>query len=215
MQANDLFRSIGELDEQTLLDVEGHRKRKARPSIRLIAASLAFFVIASGICYHFIAGTPEQAASSWFVIAAQGVQGDWDELDSNGAFNSAPPGSMSSLFPMDVPHFSFVVKPSNRGDDPEAYSGFIISVSCSGKSTEFLNDHVAVMHQYACPGSDAPYHSIVVMGWFEEATDIIISIMDNQTGELMEEQTVHVCYIPDAQAYQLTVTDVQTHHTEK
>ena len=38
----------------------------------------------------------------------------------------------------------------------------------------------------------------------------MITVTDKDTGSLIEKQTVHVCYIPESQAYKLTVTNIQT-----
>ncbi len=211
MNANDLFRSIGEIDEQTLINTEVSKNRNTnRIVVRLIAASLAIVLMVFGFSYLFPAETPGQSISSWFVITAQAAEGDWKELDLNGCFNSAPPESMHSIFPDDAPLFSFFVKRSNLENDQEAYSGFIVNVSCYGKSTDFFNKHVSVYHQYSRTDADVLDHRIHIVGWFEEATDIIISIIDEKTNELIEEQTVHVCYVPESQAYQLKVTNVET-----
>lgn len=52
-------------------------------------------------------------------------------------------------------------------------------------------------------------------GWVEEPTDIVITISDRESGMLVEQQTVHVCYVPESQSYELTVTNVQTNDMNK
>ena len=214
MNRNDLYKSFTEVDDDALLRTElPHTTRRAHPHIRMIAASLALVLCLVGISFLLKPDSSKEDTFSWFVITAYAADGGLEELGSNdGFFNSG--GTGEPLFGVDAPLFRFTVKPANWEERQEAYSSFVITVSCNGKIVDSLNDHVLVTHLLPAPGSDAPYECEIV-GWFEEATDILITVSDKETGTLIEEQTVHVCYSPDSQAYQLTVTNVQTNNVEK
>ena len=216
MNKIDLFKSIGEIDDQTLINAEVSQKRKTnRVVVRLIAASLAIVLTVFGISYLFPDDSPSQTLSSWFVITAQAAEGDWNELDLNdGFFNSGGTNQTISLFPADVPLFEFVIKPSAWDKYQEEYWNFVIEVSYNGNIVDSLDDHIVVFHQIPIAGSDAPY-AHEVKGWVEEPTDIVITISDRESGMLVEQQTVHVCYVPESHAYELTVTNVQTNDMNK
>lgn len=214
MNRDDLYKSFSEVDDDALLRTElRHTTQRAHPRMRFIAASLALVLCLFGISFLFNPDRSKVDTFSWFVITAYAADGDLEELGLNdGFFNSG--GTGEPLFGVDAPLFRFTVKPANWEESQEIYSSFVITVSCNGKIIDSLNDHVLVTHLIPVPGSDAPYECEIV-GWFEEATDIIITVSDKETGTLIEEQTVNVCYSPDSQAYQLTVTNVQTNDVEK
>lgn len=209
MNKVDLFKSIGEIDDQTLFNAEVSKNRNAnRIVVRLIAASLAIVLMVFGFSYLLPAETPGQSISSWFVITAQAAEGDWNELDLNeGYFNSG--GTNQSIFPADTPLFNFVIKPSDWDNYENEYGKFEVVISYNGKKIESLDDHVVVFTAFPLYGSNDSYEYHVT-GWFEEATDITITISDKTTGNLIEVHTVNVCYVADSEAYRLTVTDVRT-----
>lgn len=216
MNKETLFKSIGQIDDQTLIETESYKKTPSnRVAFRLIAASLAIVLMVFGFSYLFPKDQPTQTLSSWFVITAQAVEGDWNELDLNdGFFNSVGTNQSISLFPADVPLFEFVIKPSDWDKYQEEYWNFVIEVSYNGNIVDSLDDHIVVFHQIPIAGSDAPY-AHEVKGWVEEPTDIVITISDRESGMLVEQQTVHVCYVPESHAYELTVTNVQTNDMNK
>lgn len=190
-----------------------HTMHRTHSRMSFIAASLALVLCLFGISFLFNPDSSKDNTFSWFVITAYAADGDLEELGLNdGFFNSG--GTGEPLFGVDAPLFRFTVKPANWEDNQAAYSSFIITVSCNGKIIDSFDDHVLVMHKLPVPGSDAPYECEIV-GWLEEPTDIIITISDKETGALIEEQTVNVRYSSDSQAYQLTVTNVQTNEVEK
>ena len=216
MNRETLFKSIGQVDEQTLIETESYKKMPSnRVVFRLIAASLAIVLMVFGFSYLFPKDHSSQTLSSWFVITAQAAEGDWNKLDLNdGFFNSGGTNQTISLFPADVPLFEFVIKPSAWDKYQEEYWNFVIEVSYNGNIVDSLDDHIVVFHQIPIAGSDAPY-AHEVKGWVEEPTDIVITISDRESGMLVEQQTVHVCYVPESHAYELTVTNVQTNDMNK
>lgn len=207
MNKNDLYKSFHEIDDRALLQTE--QKATARPSrsaLRILAASLALVLCAFGVSALLGGHAVDSTPLSWFVITAYAADGTQEELGLNdGGFNSGPVSDYT-LFDTDAPLFSFDIRPSDRSEGDEIYSNYYIAVSCDGKSEDFLGAHVATFHIYYKDGT----HGCTVMGWLEEPTDILISIVDAASDAVIEEQTVHVRYDADAQAYELTLTDVQT-----
>ncbi len=210
MDKHDLYRSFCEVDDNTLLETENppatHRKTFF---IKMIAACLTLTLGVLGIYYHFSPVDPNRNVSSWFVITAYAEDGDMEELSLNeGFFNSG--GSGEALFGVDVPLFNFKIQPTEREEGKEKYARFDISVSYNGKEVGVGDDHVVVSHLIPVPGSNASYEYEVV-GWFEDATNITITVTNSDTGILIEELTVHVQPLEDSQTYQLTVIEVKTY----
>lgn len=209
MNNNDLYRSFSEVDDETLLRTELHLPtRNAHARIRLLAASLAFALLILGFSFFINRSDSDGGTSPRFVITARAEDGEVAELGLNdGCFNSG--GTGETMFQVDAPLFSFVVKPADWEKQPEYYTNVSIVVSYAGQVVDSIDDHVLVAHLIPVPGSGAPYE-YEITGWFEEDTDITITISDNQDGSLIEKLTVHVSYVEQSAAYQLTVTDIQT-----
>lgn len=211
MNRETLFKSIGQVDEQTLIKTESYRKKPRNRVVRLIAASVALVLMVFGFSYLFPKDQPAQTLSSWFVITAQAVEGDWNELDLNdGYFNSGGTNQSISLFPADVPLFKFVVEPASFDNNESIYSQFSVSVSYNNRTVDSLDDHVVVYNIIPLVGSNGAY-GYEVTGWFEETTDVKVTIVDKRTGDLVEEITVNVKPQQGESVYTLTVTNVETH----
>lgn len=210
MNKNDLFKSIGEIDEQTLHITECYRPRKTNYLIGLIAASLAIICTVFGFLYFRSPDTSDRSAPNLFVITAQAVGGEWGELGlNNGFFNSGP--SNDALFDTDFPLFDFIIEPTNPEYGQDTFWNCSIVISYNGVVCDSLeDDHLHVFYLIPGNGSGASYKYNIV-GWFEEETDMTITITDrDRGGEVIEEFTVNVCYVADSQAYRLTVTDIRT-----
>lgn len=211
MNRETLFKSIGQVDEQTLIETESYRKKPRNRVVRLIAASVAIVLMVFGFSYLFPKDQPTQTLSSWFVITAQAVEGDWNELDLNdGYFNSSGTNQSISLFPVDVPLFKFLVEPTSFDNNESIYSQFSVSVSYNNRTVDSLDDHVVVYNTIPLVGSNGAY-GYEVTGWFEETTDVKVTIVDKHTGDLVEEITVNVKPQQGESVYTLTVTNVETH----
>ncbi len=212
MNKETLFKSIGQIDDQTLIETEPYKKTPSSHVVfRLIAASLAIVLMVFGFSYLLPKDHSSQTLSSWFVITAQAAEGDWKELDLNdGFFNSGGTNQSISLFPADVPLFKFVVEPASFDNNESIYSQFSVSVSYNNRTVDSLDDHVVVYNIIPLVGSNGAY-GYEVTGWFEETTDVKVTIVDKRTGDLVEEITVNVKPQQGESVYTLTVTNVETH----
>lgn len=221
MNRNDLYRSFSEVDDETLMRTEiRHTPHRLRPRLRLMVAALALVLCCGGILFWLTFDKPKDDPSSWFVITAYATDsGDLTELGLNDAcFNSG--GTGENIFHVDVPVFSFTLSPANWGGNSnkseKTYADFDVTVSYNGNMVDPKDKHIIVGLLYPTPGTDAPVrYGYEVLGWFEEPTDITISITDKDSGDLVEELTVNVKYIADSQAYQLTLIEVKTNRSGK
>lgn len=211
MNKNDLFKSIGEIDEQTLVNAEVRKKRKtSNVVIKLIAASLAVVVMVFGFLYFL---PDDHIDSPLFVITAQAAEGDWSELDMyKGFFNAAPAENVKSWIPADMPAFSFMIKPSDWGNYESQYGQFGISLSYNNKTVDAWDDHICCYNVYPLAGcADPDRHMYEVVGWFEEETDVIITITETNTGDILQKITLNVQPQQDDGTCKLTVTNIETH----
>ncbi len=209
MNKNDLYKSLGEVDDDLLIRTETkHKNKQMSPFIHILAASLAFVIGVAGLYFLFNSSNPSNRSSSWFVITAYADNGEMTELEINdGYFNSG--GTGESIFNTDVPLFDFSLNPAKWQGNQDTYSHFKVAVSYNGKAAGVKDEHITVVHSIPRPGSNEPY-TYQILGWFEEPTDIVISITNKTSGIIVEEIIVNVCYTPELEAYKLTVTKIDT-----
>lgn len=214
MNRNDLYRSFNEVDDEVLLQTElPSAAHRTHSYIKVIAASLALIICIAGISFLFRPNEPNSEPSSLFVLKAYAVDGNLTELGENdGCFNSG--GSDEGLFDVDVPLFDFIIEPSDMGDGVDTFLNCDIVISYNGVVCDSLeDDHVSVSYLIPTNGAGARY-KYHIWGWFEEETDLTITITDRERGdEVIEEFTVNVCYVEESEAYRLTVTNVRTNDT--
>ena len=60
MNRETLFKSIGQVDEQTLIETESYRKKPRNRVVRLIAASVAIVLMVFGFSYLFPKDRPKR-----------------------------------------------------------------------------------------------------------------------------------------------------------
>lgn len=211
MNRNDLYRSFNEVDDEVLLQTElPSAAHRTHSYIRVIAASLALILCIAGISFLFCPNEPNSEPSSLFVLKAYAVDGNLTELGENdGYFNSG--GSGESLFDVDVPLFEFIIEPTKPEYGRDTFWNCGIVISYNGVVCDSLvDDHIHVFYLIPGNGSGASYKYDIV-GWFDEETDMTITITDREHGdEVIEEFTVNVCYVAESEAYRLTVTNVRT-----
>ena len=205
MNSSDLFKSLQEVDEELLLRSEvGRMPKHFYMIIRAIAASLALMICGFGLWLALDRDSAE-SVESLFAVVARAENGVSTEMNLNDScFNSG--GSGESLFHVDFPLFDFVVTPADRQETGQEFFRYDITVSYNGKVVGPKDDHIMVSFMLPVSGSNAPA-GYGIVGWFEEPTNIKISLSDKTSGEMVEELTISVCYLPESQGYALTVTE--------
>lgn len=215
MNRNDLYRSFNEVDDEVLLQTElPSAVHRTHSYIRVIAASLALSLCIAGISFLLVPNNePNSKPSALFALKAYAVDGNLTELGENdGCFNSGH--SEFNLFGVDFPLFDFIIEPTNPEYGRDTFWNCGIVISYNGVVCDDLeDDHVSVSYLIPTNGTGARY-KYHIWGWFEEETDMTITITDKERGgEVIEEFTVNVCYVAESEAYRLTVTNVKTNHT--
>lgn len=216
MRGNELLDNI-DLADATYVEAADASPRRA--------AWIRWVAIAACLCLLIVGGffggifrspdSPDNSIVSYFVLTAHAASGESTELALNeNCFNSVPVGEQGNVFGVDMPLFDFSVSPSNWSGNEALYSQFEISISYNGTLVEGKDEHIMLAYLIPTPDSDAPW-SYSIMGWFTEPTDIIISILNKESREIVETITVTVNYLPDRQEYELEVTDWNTKFAEQ
>lgn len=204
--------ALGNVDEKYITEATSYsEERSKRTWVRwvAIAACLSLIVVGGmlGKLFH-PADLPSNSVASYFVITAYAAEGELSELElSEGFYNST--ASKENAFGVDMPLFEFSVRPSDLKGNEALYSRFDISVSYNGVDVNVMDDHIMVAYLIPMPNSDGEW-AYSISGWFTEPTDILVSIMDKESREIVETITVRVTYLEDRQEYELTITNLNT-----
>ncbi len=205
MDKNELFKSIGEVDETLLARTE--EKRNYRP-IRILAASLALIIGIAGLSWLFWPEAPAGQSPHWFAVTAYAENGEEMDLSvQSSCLNSG--GTGTNIFGVDMPIFSFVLNPAKWEAAEHVYTDFDIVVSYHGKVAEWKDKQILVLCVVPAHGVEG-IPTYAVTGWFEEPTDLTIQVVEEKSGKIVEEILLHVRYLPEEEAYELTVTDQRT-----
>ncbi len=213
MNQKTMLNALGGIDED-LIDQyfeigEEAKKKKAQSSKRNLikwGAVAACFVLILSICilpmFDFSDSSGYQPILALTVYAADGTPQGM-ELDQTILKSSV---SGINAFGKDVPTFEFYVAPVEQGEEGDIFEKYDIEISYGGKVVEDTDEHIRLLLV-------KPQHEIYgigrygIIGWFDEATDIIVTLKDSNSGEVIEKMTVNVSYSEADTAYKLTMTD--------
>lgn len=209
MKAEQFSRALGEIKEEYLEETLTYQRKRKPHWGRwgIMAACLAMVAIC--IVGGAIGQKPEENTEnvdSLFAIRAYAADGELEEMDVNVEyFDSGTAGG--NVFGVDMPLFNFWVHPTEWDGNGLIWDRYDISVSYDGKTAEGKDEHISLGYVMPAQGVEASM-GYWICGWFEEPTDILVTITEKQTGEIVEVITVNVTYLPEEQGYQLMVTDV-------
>ena len=212
MDKYDLFNSLSEIDDETLLSTEQPRPNRIKyPLIKALAACLALVICGFGLYFHFRKPTPGDASAPWFGITAYAENGVKEELQLNCGFANSYE-SKTNIFGNEKPLFNFDIHPKKATEqDDFPLNDWEIIVSYNDKNVDIRgDDHIFIAYTMPAAGySGSPGYSI--LGQFDKPTTLNIRISDRNTGELLEKYSVHVKPMPETENYELTVLEIETY----
>ncbi len=218
MKKENLYEAIGEINEDYINEAHKTVKKKSRPVwVKWVSmAACLSLIVMLGIFGNLfrLLDTPDisdNSILSYFVITAQAANGEPTELNfTSSCINSGK--SNCNLFGHDRPLFHFDVKPSELENNEAVYQRFDISISYDGTTVTVADEHISVAYLASAHSSQTYGYSI--FGWFTEPTDVIVTITDKESREIVEMLTVNVKYMADTQEYELELTNLTTKFSE-
>ena len=149
------------------------------------------------------------------MITAYAENGELTELGEEKSVlsvlsSSVGQNNQSNIFGVDMPLFQFKVRPTGAVESDETlFAKYELSVSYNGKVAQGMDEHVMVAYNVYAQGFEGE-SSFSVTGWFEEPTDITISILETESREIVQTLFVNVTYIPHKSTYELKMVDPDT-----
>lgn len=206
--------ALGNVDEKYITEATNYTAKRSKHTwVRWVAiAACLSLIVAGGMLGNLFhpSDLPSNSVASYFVITAYAAEGELSELElSEGFFNSTV--SQENVFGVDMPLFEFSVRPSDLKGNEALYSRFDISVSYNGVDVNGMDDHIMVGYLIPMPNSDGEW-AYSISGWFTEPTDILVSIMDKESRQIVETITIQVNYLEDRQQYELILTNLNTQY---
>ncbi len=219
MTAKKFSNALGNIGENYIDEAVNYAaKKKSNAWVKWvsIAASLSLIVIGGVFGNVFRTSdtpdAPENNIMSYFTLTAYAANGESTELNvSDSCLSSGEP--KYNIFGHDMPLFHFDVKPSNLKSNEAVYQRFDISISYNRTLVKDKDEHIMVAYIYSVQSSQTCGYSI--FGWFTEPTDVIVTITDKESCEIVETITVNVKYLADTQEYELKITNLDTEYAKQ
>ena len=221
MTAKKFSAALGGIGESYIDEAVSYvpkRKKNTWVKWAAIAACLSLMIAGGlfGNIFHSpdTPDVPENNILSFFTITARAANGEKTVLNVTDSFVSSS-NPKYNMFGHNIPLFSFNVEPSELKSNEAVYQRFDISISYNGNTVTVTDkdEHIFVAYIYSIHSSQSLGYSIV--GWFTEPTDVIVTITDKESREIVETITLNVNYLADKQEYELKVTDLTTKHPEQ
>ncbi len=217
MTAKKFSNALGNIGENYVDEAVTYTsKRKKNPWVKWVSIAACLSLIVMGSVLSFLFHSPERPQNgivSYFVITAHAANGESTELGlEDSCLNSGP--LQGNIFGVDMPMFNFSVRPSDLNNNESLYSRFDISISYNGKVVGDKDEHIIVGYLIPTPSSNEPW-SYSISGWFTESTDIVITVTDRESREIVETITVNVRYVVDLREYELKITNLDTEYAEQ
>ncbi len=211
MTGKEIYKELGGIDPQLILKaapLEGKKQVRKHSGVRVkwgIAAACVVLVLS--ICMLPMLdssdSSDDRSILALTVYAADGTVQSM-ELDQTCLKSSI---SGINAFGRDVPTFEFYVAPVQQGEEGDLFEAYDIEISYNGKVVGSKDEHIRLLH--AVPGEGIyGIGRYGVIGWFDEATDVIVTLKAHESGEIIEKMTVCVRYSEADAAYQLTMTEL-------
>lgn len=223
MTNKDFYRELGNIDPEMIEAAAPGKKAQKKVWTKWVAMAACLALIAAGGIFGKLFRAPDTTPSdaplieSYFVITAHAADGESTELGfEDGCFNSSGLPK-ENIFGVDMPLFNFSVRPADLKNNEAIYERFEISVSYNGTVVDMegkVDEHIMITVEMPIQGVDAPW-AYCVFGWFTEPTDIIVTITDKESREIVETITVNVNYLTEKQGYDLSITNLTTKFFEQ
>ncbi len=211
MTSKNIHKALGGLDPQLVLKAAPsgeHKQVKGQKAAWVKwGAAAACFVLAFSMCIlpmlDFSESSEPRSMLSLTVYASDGTENgmEIDQSYLNSSFFD------QNIFGKDVPVFEFYVAPVEYGEDGDIFERYDIEISYNGKIADEDDEHIRLL--FAVP-QEGIYGigRYGIIGWFDEPTDIIVTLKAKESGETVEKMTVHVSYSEADAAYQMILTDL-------
>ncbi len=211
MTSKNIYKELGYIDSQLILKAAPSKENKQVKKHKAlwikcggVAACLMLILV---ICIMPILKRSDpsgyRSVLALTVYAADGTENSM-ELNQSYLHSSL---SGKDAFGKDVPTFEFYVAPVEYGEEGDIFEKYEIEISYNGEVVENNDEHIRLLFV-------VPQHEIYgigrygVIGWFDEATDIIVTLKAQESGEIVEKMTVNVSYSEADAAYQMTLIDL-------
>ncbi len=217
MTEQQIMNALADVKQEHIL--AGLCPQKSKRKIKWVRSGAVAAVLLLVIC---IAGIMQEATHQpqdegfhFFAITAQAADGSKTNYELNKGYFNSGTFFETNIFDTDMPLFEFALDTTNWTDDPltmrQYYENFDVTVSYDGQTADDDDKHIAI---FQLLDTEILTSSVTtgygITGWFEEPTDLEICITEKKTGTLVERIVLHICYMPEKNGYELTVTEYET-----
>ncbi len=202
----DILEALNNVDDECLVNAKINSDVKGKGFRRLKWIGMAAcFMLVLLVCIlpmvDFSDSPGYQPMLALTVYAADGTENSM--ILDHSFLNSGISGE--NIFGKEVPTFEFYVAPVEHG----AFDQYDIEISYTGKAVGDKDEHIRLLYVVPAQGIEGVGRYCIV-GWFEEETDITVSLKDRESGEIVETMIVNVLYSEADEAYRMTLVYLYT-----
>ncbi len=222
MTAKKFSNALGNIGESYIDEAVNYTaKKKSSAWVKWVSIAACLSLIVMGGVFGNLfrspdtPDVPENNVMSFFAITAYAANGESTALLPDGVISSFPGKQQGNIFGVDMPLFHFDVKPSDLKSNEAVYQRFDISISYNGTTVTVADEDEHISVAYLASVHSSQMYGYTIFGWFTEPTDVVVTITDKESHEIVETITVNVNYLADKQEYELKVTNLTTKFAEQ
>ncbi len=201
-EKNTISDSIGKISDRHIEEAADYRAAKKNTAWLKWGSAAACFVLILSICIlPMLDDTNPPENKDLLSLTVYAADGTENNMVYDQSFLSSGI-SGENIFGKDVPIFELYVAPVKEGEG-SIFEKYDLEISYNGKLVEGKDEHIIVTFVIPVAGVEGVGRYCII-GWFEEETNIDVTLKDKESGETVENMTVNVKYSETDKAYQIT-----------
>ncbi len=208
MSSNTISIAVGNISDRYILEAADFRAKEVKTNrVKWVAVAACLVLAASLLAVPLLNSLYSSESGSMLSLTVYAEDGTPREINLNEGGYLSSGISGDNIFGMDVPTFEFYVAPVEHGGRSDIFDQYDIEISYNGKVVDGKDEHIKLAFVIPSYGVDGVGRYCII-GWFEEKTDVTVTLKDKKSGETVEKMTVNVSYSEEESAYKLILTDI-------
>lgn len=213
-----LHQAIISVDERFIAEALDKQHIAASRITKQILTVAAMILIIFGILHLAPAKQIPLVSNSPFIITASASNGLLNNNYVHSSVYAYSPGYKPRPLFGDKDIFNIYIRPhdwNTAGEEIWMYYDIIFSYNdvVSTDRTHGRDPHISTFDISGDPNTSS-ISQFAISGWFDDPTDLKVTLVEEETRIIVQEQTFHIEYNPITHSYTITVTDLYIRDSE-